>query len=154
LANDSHYMNLDGSKQCSHCTRDAVESLEHYFLKCTTFAKQRKTLISNVSPLLKSLGLPLNVKSLLGFDDRLASASYRKISKTIRAMLYKHTCAFMRSTNRFKFVWLYFCDYSAWEVSPDILLEIWNNGHRLLDGCHTCNSISRMVLALCLWSSL
>ena len=105
LAIHSFYHEPKGDKNCTFCNQRKIESLNHFFFKCPRYSKERSLYFEKVKPLFRKLGLPQDhVSSCLGFNQRLGSKKYRIQTKSLRTSLYKHTCDFLRQSNRFRFV--------------------------------------------------
>ena len=105
LAQHSFFHNPEASNTCQHCHMQQPETLSHFFLQCPAHAQHRSKYLASISPILKELELPQNqVKSFLGFNDRMTSKFYCRETRCKRKRLYEHTCDFMRNTKRFRFV--------------------------------------------------
>ena len=100
------YLNQHRSRICEHCNLGVEETLDHLFYTCPAFSDQRERYLANVAPILSDLNLPNTTASLLGFSDRLRFKNFSSSHHICdqRRLLFTHTCQFLKSTDRFKYV--------------------------------------------------
>ena len=104
LACDSFFHNANKSKMCQECSSGAIESHDHYFIRCEGFSTQRDILIRQIRPILARLNISFSASTCLGFNTNLGNREYEKTTRQDRQSIFDAINEFILSTDRFSYL--------------------------------------------------
>ena len=102
LRDHCFYMN-GGTRICPMCNQD-TETLNHFFFVCPKYISQRERFLSKFYIWTNEIGVNLNIRTILGFHEKLANKKFARLTRTVRENIFQETIDYILSANRFKYL--------------------------------------------------
>ena len=101
---NSRQLSLDGGTRiCPMCNQN-TETLNHFFFVCPKYISQRERFLSKFYIWTNEIGVNLNIRTILGFHEKLENKKFARLTRTARENIFQETIDYILSTNRFKYL--------------------------------------------------